>query len=75
MNAEGPDVSSRFTGHPEDYQIPLGVILIQFGAVDAADPELPLYSRDEGWPLEKRPCRIMMVRGLVWATFWLQLET
>jgi len=52
MNTEGSDVSSSFTGNPEDAHVTLFVVLNELGLVDSSDSELLLDSRDERRSLE-----------------------
>lgn len=42
--AERPDVCPRLTRDPEDGQIALSIVLVELGAVNAANSELPLDS-------------------------------
>ena len=53
VNAKGPNVGPSLTAHPEDAQVPIGVVLDELAFVDCPDPELPLDSRDEGGALEE----------------------
>ena len=52
MNTHGSDVSSSFTGNPEDAESLVGVVLEEVGLVDRSNAELTLHSGDQRWSLE-----------------------
>ena len=54
MYAEGSNVCSGFTAHPEDSQMALIVEFIELAFVDSSDTELSLDGGDQGRSLEQR---------------------
>lgn len=53
MNAERPDISSRFTANPEDSQVTIIVEFVKLALVDGTDTELSLDRRNQWRPLEE----------------------